>query len=76
MRDLFSPGKCCDLVFYVVVFIKEWGILFEKKSVVGKILEDMGFEPGTLRIETAVTDCSATNVTVPKGCCWVLMGCG
>ena len=67
VRDLVLPGKCCDVVYYVDVFIKEWGILFEKKSEVGKILEGMGFEPATLGIRSAVTDYSATNVTVPKG---------
>ena len=59
----------------VDVFIKELEMLFEKKSGVGKILEGMWFEPASLGIRSAVTDCSATIGTGSEGCCWVLMEC-
>ena len=73
---MFSPGKCCDVVIFVDVFINVWEVLFEKNWRLGKMLEGMGFEPATLGKRSAVTDCSATNGTIPKGCCWVLMRCG
>ena len=57
----------------VDVFVNVWEILFEKKSEVGKLLEGMGFEPASLGIRSAVTDCSATIDTGSEGCCWFLM---
>ena len=55
------------------VFIKV-GDLVREKLEVGKILQGLGFEPATLGIVSAVTDCSAISDTGSEGCCWLLMG--
>jgi hypothetical protein len=64
------------LFFMLLSLLRSGGSCSRKNQRSEKILDGMGFEPATLGIESAVTDYSATNVTVPKGCCWVLMGCG
>jgi hypothetical protein len=56
VRELFSPGKYCDVGFWLMSLLMR-EVLFEKKLRLGKILEGMGFEPTSLGIRSAVTDC-------------------